>query len=203
MQILTAESYQASLGKLWWNKIALERPSTGMRERLMWLLATARIDYVSKYGGEVSYDSLAMKTYEIENRAATGGFKLNRFQLEDIDGGGVELASAWSTQIGQQAAYWPQRQVATALRAGSLSTSLGYDGVSFFNASHPVNPFDSSLGNYANVFTGAASGVYPGALPIDPSVTIEVAFAILVSPKVSLKFESNCPARKKRRSEPP
>jgi phage major head subunit gpT-like protein len=48
--------------------------------------------------------------------------------------------------------------------------------VAFFSGSHPLNPFDASVGTYTNNFT-AGSG--PGAVPIDTSVTVDVALANL------------------------
>jgi len=58
----------------------------------------------------------------------------------------------------------------------------GYDGVPFWSKIHPTHPLIASLGTYANMFTGSpvgASGLtpaYPGALPIDDSVSLDTAF---------------------------
>jgi hypothetical protein len=56
---------------------------------------------------------------------------------------------------------------------------VAYDGQIYFSGSHPNNPFDTSAGVYANDFTGAASGSYPGAVPIHDAVTVDVAFTNL------------------------
>jgi hypothetical protein len=74
-------------------------------------------------------------------------------------------------------AYWPQLQVTKALLNGA--NGIGYDGVSFFNTAHPYNPFATANGTYANVFTGAASGLYPGAAPIDDTIPIDTAITNL------------------------
>jgi phage major head subunit gpT-like protein len=176
MRLISNTEYNRLVAKLWYSSITKHMPSTGKRERLIWLLDTAKIQYVNRLGGEVEFEDLLSNTFEFENKAATGGFELNRFQLEDHDGGGVQLATQWSRQIGVYAAYWPQKQVGTALRLGGAATSLGYDLLPFFSTAHPVNPFDSSAGVYANDFTGAASGAYPGACPIDASVPLDTAF---------------------------
>lgn len=173
MRRIQSRAYDRLLSNLVWTRFAKQSTMTGRREILTWLLDTARIDYVNELGGETEFDTLVMQTTEIESKSATGGLKLNRNQLDDHDGGGVQLAAEWSRGIGQYAAYWPQKQVFKALREGE-STSA-YDGSNFFATDHPVNPFDSSAGTYANIFTGPASGSYPGALPIDDSVTVDVA----------------------------
>lgn len=170
MRVVSAREYERLSRNLYWQKLAKEMPSTGRAERLIWLLDSAKIEYVSRLGGEVTFDDIISNTTEFEAKAATAGLKLNRFQLEDHDGGGVQLAAHWSRQMGSYAAYWPQKQVAQAIRVNGNT----YDGLSYFNAAHPLNPFES-VGTYANDFTGAASGIYPGAVPIDSSVTLDVA----------------------------
>jgi Mu-like prophage major head subunit gpT len=158
---------------------AKERPSTGMREQLIWMMDTAKIEYVDKFGGTVKFEEMVANIKEYENKAATAGLKLNAYQFDDLNGGGIEQAANWARQIGHLAAYWPREQILTAVRNGELATSTTYDGQAFFSTAHPVNPFDTVTGNFANLFTGAASGVYPGACPIDASVTLDVAFTNL------------------------
>jgi phage major head subunit gpT-like protein len=53
--------------------------------------------------------------------------------------------------MGVQAALWPGDLVAAVMQAGAAAGSLCYDGQPFFNASHPVNMDDSSLGTYSNL----------------------------------------------------
>lgn len=177
MKVISSNEYTRLQRRQWWNLVAKERPLTGKRERLIWLLDTARIDYVNRLGGEVTFEEILSNTMEIEGKAATGGLQLNRVQLDDHDGGGVELAAHWAKGVGAMAAYWPQKQVAKAL----LANGLAYDGQNFFDTDHPVNPFETAFGNYANDLTGSASGVYPGACPIDPTnaATLDIAFANL------------------------
>lgn len=161
---------------MWWTKVAKERPSTGLRERLIWLLNTAGIQYSDKGGGFVEFDNVISDTFEFENKPATTGLKLNVDTFTDHDGGGVELAAHWAADVTSYGVYWPQKQIASAMRLGTAATSLSYDGQIFFSTAHPLNPFDTSLGVFANRFTGSASGSYPGAIKIDDSVTLDVAF---------------------------
>jgi phage major head subunit gpT-like protein len=178
MRTITARDYQRLSSNLWWNSVAPEISITGARERLVWLLDTAKIEYVNKLGGEQNFEDVLTHTTEYEAKSAAAALKLQRTQLDDTDGPGVGLAQQWSSTIGQYAAYWPQKQVATAVRNGGLSTSLAYDGLPFFSASHLLNPLDPSSAVFANDFTGAASGAYPGACPIN-GVTLDVAFTNL------------------------
>lgn len=175
MRIVGAHEYERLNKETFWRKLAKELPSAGKRERMIWLLDTAKIEYVNRFGSEVTFEDILSNTIEYEAKAATGGFKIGRNELEDHDAGGVQLAAHWARQMGDYAAYWPQKQILKAINAGTLASSLAYDGLPFFSASHVLNPFDTSLGTYVNLFTGGASaGVTPGACPIN-GVTTDVA----------------------------
>lgn len=175
MQIIGSEEYQRLLSQLWYKSITKEVPMTGKSQRFQWLLDTAGIQYTDRLGGGVEFEELMMNTMEFTVKAATDGLILNKYQFEDSDGGGVNFAASWARQVGAYAAYWPQKQVASAVNLGSAAASLAYDGQIFFSSAHPVNPFDSSLGVYSNEFTGAASGLYPGACPIN-GVAVDTAY---------------------------
>ncbi|AKF06073.1 Mu-like prophage major head subunit gpT family protein [Sandaracinus amylolyticus] len=175
MRTITTNEFARLTRNLWWNKIAKRIDSKSKKERIAWLLETAKIERTIKGGGQMVFEDIVGTTTEFENENAVAGLKLKKEQLEDHDGNGVQLATHWSKQVGALAAYWPQEVVANAIKANPVT----YDGLAFFHNAHPVNPFASEYGTYANLFTGAAAGVYPGALPIDASVTVEVALANL------------------------
>lgn len=179
MRVITLQEYQRLLGDLYYSKFTKELPSTGKRERLQWLIDTASIQYVNRLGGEVEFDDIVSQTTEFTAKAATNGLRLNRFQLEDHDGGGVDLAGQWSRTVGAYAAYWPQKQVLDAVRKGGDATSLAYDGEIFFSKAHPLNPFDSAAGTYSNYFAGTTGDTTFRKAPIDESVTVEAAVANL------------------------
>src|SRR5690606_29195271 len=44
---------------------------------------------------------------------------------------------------------------------------------------HQVNPYRPTVGLFHNILTSTASGAYPGACPIDTSVSLDVAMANL------------------------
>jgi phage major head subunit gpT-like protein len=173
MRVITAREYERLLSKLWWNKIAKTGPNSGAkRERVSWLLDTARIQQTGR-GGNVEFEDIVSQTTEVEHINAAAGLKIKKEQFEDVDGNGIDYATHWSRQMGAYAAYWPQKMVARSI----LANGLTYDGQAMFSAAHPVNPFNVAAGTFANIFTGAAAGAYPGAVPIDGSVTVETAVA--------------------------
>jgi len=171
MRLITSRQYERLNKALWWPKMAKRMPSGAKKERVTWLLDTAKIERTISGGGQVSFEDIVSSTTEFENLNAAAGLELKKEQLEDLDGNGVQLATHWARQIGAYAAYWPQKMVAAAL----LANGTTYDTKAFFATDHPVNPYDTASPTFRNKFTSTASGIYPGALPIDASVTVEVA----------------------------
>jgi phage major head subunit gpT-like protein len=189
MQVIAEQEYQRLLANLWYSKVAKERPTGETRkQRLIWTLDTAGIQYQDRLQGDTIFEELLATSQEYEWKAATGGLEVQKVELEDLDGGGIDQASEWSRQVGAYAAYWPQKQIATLIRNGGSSGFTSYDGQIFFSNAHPINVLASEVGTFANIFTGAAASTpatdpqdasYPGALPIDNSVTVDVALANL------------------------
>ena len=172
MQVITEREYDRLNSNLWWKSITKLRGSTGRRDVFTWLLSTAQIKDQGK-GGNIAFDDLVTAYSEIESKFAGAGLKLTKAQLEDTDGGGMDLAGQWSADIGAYMSYWPQKQVTYFMKnAHTASIVTGYDKKAFFATDHPVNPFNEQAGIYQNIFTGAevnASGntpYYPGACPI-------------------------------------
>ncbi len=173
MRLVAEEDYNRLLSNLWWQMVAKTMPSTAKRERINWLLDTAKIERTLAGGGEVSFEDILSRTTEYVNENASAGLRLKKEELEDHDGNGVQLATHWARQMGAYAAYWPQKEVASAIRLNGNT----YDGLPFFSAigsPHLVNPFKAAAGSFANDFTGASAGSYPGAVPIN-GVTFDVA----------------------------
>jgi phage major head subunit gpT-like protein len=173
MQIITENEYSRFAQNLWWNTIAKVRPSTGRRELVLWLLSTAMIKDQGVDGGNIRFDDLVSKMTEFENRYSGAGLKLRRAQLEDTDGGGMDLAAQWSADVGAYMGYWPQKLVVNLLKNGdTASLFTAYDGKAYFADDHPVNPF-KSVGTYANLLTSS------NAFPIDDGQDIDDALANL------------------------
>jgi len=173
MRVIAEREYERLLSNLWWQMVAKVMPSGAKRERINWLLDTARIERTIAGGGQVSFEDIVSRTTEFVNLNAAAGLELKKEELEDHDGNGVQLATHWSRQMGAYAAYWPQKMIADAIKANDDT----YDALPFFSpigTPHLVNPFKPAAGSFANHFTGAAAGSYPGAVPIN-GVTFDVA----------------------------
>jgi len=182
MRIISANEYERLTANLWWQTVARTMDSASKKERINWLLDTAKIErpQASHGGGQAIFEDLVMQTQEYENENAVAGLELKKEQLEDLDGNGVQLAAHWSRMMGAQAAYWPQKMLAQAV----LANGNTYDSLPFFSpigSPHPVNPFNTGAGTFANDFTGAAAGIYPGAVPV--TGTLDVALDNLNSVK--------------------
>jgi hypothetical protein len=185
MQVITEREYDRLSANLWWKNITKLRGSTGRRDVFTWLLSTAQIKDQGK-GGNIAFDDLVSTYTEIETKFAGAGLKLTKAQLEDTDGGGMDLAGQWSAHIGAYMSYWPQKQVTYFMKnAHTASIFTGYDKKAFFASDHPVNPFNDVAGTYQNILAGGSAPAngntpaYPGACPIDESVTTEVALVNL------------------------
>lgn len=175
MRTISAREYERLVKNLWWRAVARIMPSTAKKERINWLLDTAKIERpnASHGGGQAIFEDVVMQTTEYQNQNAVAGLELKKEQIEDLDGNGVQLASHWSRQMGAQAAYWPQKTLAAAIKANGNA----YDGIPYFSpigVPHPVNPFNPGAGSFANSFTGVAAGIYPGAVPVS-GVPVDVA----------------------------
>lgn len=183
MQRLTEQEYNRLNANLWWQKITKVRSTMARRDIVYWLLSTATIKDQGK-GGNIAFEDLVSTYTEFETKFSGDGLKLRRAQLEDTDGDGLNLGSEWSAQIGAYMAYWPQKQVTQMLKnAHDPLKFTGYDGKAFFASDHPINPYNEGAGTFSNIFTGAAGGLlgsaYPGAVPIDESVSLDTALSNL------------------------
>lgn len=180
MRVIQEDEYARFMASenQWWEPFVKVQPSMSRRELFFWVLSTARIE-AQGYGGNVEFEDMSIIEADYTVLDAGKGIKIRKNKFEDLynntqGGEGIMLAEAWTRQISAQAAYWPQRQVAALLNAGE--TGKSYDGVPYFSSSHPYNPLDDASATFSNIFTSTASGIYPGALKIDESVTLDVAY---------------------------
>lgn len=169
---ISERSYENKLKHVVWPKFTKVMPSGSSQEIVAWLLNTARIKRNGQ-GGNIRFNSLAQVKQTYVNGNFYDALELEHNQMTDLDGHGVDLAATWNSACGADIAYFRQRELVTLLLQGE--SGLCYDGLSYFNASHPVHPLMPGSALYANIFTGGDSGAYPGACPIDPAVTADVA----------------------------
>jgi hypothetical protein len=176
------EMARITLGEnLWWKKLVKEMTSQNRKETKAWILSTAQI-YPEGKGGNTRFDDQVTQAQEFEHTRFGTGLRIDFDQLTDNDGKGFDFAGEWASQTGALTQYFPQEQAASMILNGEVATAANpfgaaYDGKAFFAKDHPLNPYKTSVGTYANLMSGAASGIYPGACPIDDTVTIDQARA--------------------------
>jgi len=174
MKARTSNAYATLNSETWWNKVCKVESSDSLKTIAYWLLSTAQIRDQGTLGGNIHFADQSSVKFEYETKYAGEGLRLRRQQLEDLDGMGIELASAWSRDIGAYMAYWPQKLAAHALRNGhTAALYTAYDSKAFFATDHPVNPNKASAGTYANLLTAS------DAADISTAVTADVALANL------------------------
>lgn len=174
MRAITENEYARFSANMWWSRFMRVMPSSSSKEIVSWLLSTAQIETLDKQGGQMPFEDLVAKYTTFENKYAGAGLRLQRRQIEDLDGNGLDLAAKWSGDIGAQMSYWPQKQLVTLLKNGHLTTGPGgaaYDTKAFFATDHPVNPFLPGAGTFSNLITAADHSIH--------DVTADVALANL------------------------
>ena len=178
MQLIQEQEYAYMTSELWAPAVYRARPSQSRVELIQWFLSTATMTDEDE-GGNVAFDDMAAINTSITNRTAGRGLELKLEQLEDIDGGGAQMAAQWVREESQLAAYWPQLKTADLMNTGaSLSTATAtYDGLALFHTAHYVNPVEkgslSVPSGYATTYRNLHTSA--NALPIDDSVSLEVA----------------------------
>src|SRR6516165_10522674 len=189
MRAISEQEYARRLSSefTWWNKVCRTMNIEGKTERITWLLSTAMIEPTGPTGsGLLTFEELVTQTVEYPTFRHGKGIRVQRDQIEDLNGTGLEELTEWSAQIGNEIAYYPQRLAAQLLLNGANTdgSANAYDTVPFFADNtartiggvsvkgHPYNPYRPSLGGYQNWLHGSSSGAYPGALPIDDTVSV-------------------------------
>jgi hypothetical protein len=161
MRVIQENTYAAALKNLWWKRVATELPSTASAEHLFFLITGGAMDYASE--GNREFLEQAVARIDAAARFFTvPGIEILKSELDDSDGAGLHKATQWSAETAAKAALFAQQKLAAEL----VTNPVCYDGQPFFSVAHPNMLGDLSAGLFANDFTGAASGDYPGASPL-------------------------------------
>ena len=145
-------SWERREQNLWWRRLMQTRSTSSKKETLQWMINTAQIR-AQNNGGKTSFEDLMEHFHEIEITNFGDGLTLNANDVKDADGAGIRRSAEWATNIASAGAYWPQEQAALLLKNGKVD--VGYDGVPFFSANHPINPVIGAVGGtYSNLITG-------------------------------------------------
>jgi phage major head subunit gpT-like protein len=111
-----------------------------------------------EFKGDVTYRSIFEKSFELVPKTWQDGVS----ELASI----VEAPDfiGWPGQADAMASA--ARSLPNEIISGLLEANAAHalDGLSFFNASHPVNVLDSALGTFLNTFTGANTAASSTAL---------------------------------------
>ncbi len=195
MQEIMVDTTRDLTENMWWSELTKTRTSGALKDIFFWAINTFRLRDEGQEGGNKHFEEMASKQTEITHRHAGGGIILKNDQLLDQDGRGIEQASIWSRGAAEQMAYWPQDKTTHFLKNAHLTGPNGgytcYDGLAYFSTGHLLNPAKSSVGKFANLFTGTAGAggadandpikaMYPGAVSIGPGVDRDDALDALI-----------------------
>lgn len=101
---------------------------------------------LEEWTGPRTVESLARNAYSITAKKFQKTVGVPREAFED-DNTSVYMAQLET--FGQQTAAWPDQQVAAKLALGEVDKC--YDGLSYFNTAHPVEPGSGSSATFSNM----------------------------------------------------
>ncbi len=101
--------------------------------------------------GERVYQQLSRYAYTLVNRTFDNSVEVG---IDDFEDEQYEGYTTLFQMLGEQGDELPEDLLVDALKGGELATSLSYDEVPFFSASHRLEPAVASTA-YPNLFTGA------------------------------------------------
>lgn len=178
-------TYLSLLSEMFWTRLTKVHNTDSKSEIFEWFIQSAQIKQATPAdGGEsvgpMNFEELSTSLLEIAPARFDQGFRINKMKWLNLLNKGMDPVAEWVRQQGEYATYMPQRELCIKIMNGGAATSKCYDGQPYFSTAHPNHPNIPGNGTFANDLTGAASGSYPGAVPIDNSVTVDVALDNLV-----------------------
>jgi hypothetical protein len=161
MRVIQENVFASAMANIWWPEFMRDVPSEASAEHLYVLMTGGAMGFGTE--GNREFLEQSIKRIDMEPKFFTApGLKLLRSELDDSDGAGFQKASQWAGDTAVKGALFPQQRLA----AGLLENPVCIDGQNFFDTDHPLMPGDPNSGIWANDFTGAADGDYPGAVNI-------------------------------------
>ena len=128
--------------------LTTEEPSSTLQNTYAW---PDRLPKLREWIGERQEKNVSIFPMTVINRKFEETISVTRDQFEDDT---YKLLSFLPIGLGEASAKYPDYILRDLLEAGE--TTLCYDGQDFFSTSHPVNPFNTALGNYTNLQTACA-----------------------------------------------
>jgi hypothetical protein len=172
MKLLASTEYDRLSQDLVWQSIAktIDLTDGFSEERVVIPVETAMISH-DVAEGYINFRDQVTYSMVFKTKFASEGLRIMRSQMTDSPLGAATAAS-WAKQMGALFAYEPERLTLNAVKSNPVCQ---YDSLTYFNTAHPINPSRPGGTKFANQFVGSASGSYPGACPIDVSVSVDVA----------------------------
>lgn len=127
----------------WWEQLATKVTSTTGSNRYAW---TGLLPRMREWTGSRILKNLAGRVVELVNKDWEATIAVDRNSIED-DHLGIYLPEI--NAMGEAGASLANDAIAAALLAATTTT--GYDGQAFFNASHPINTDISGGTTYSNL----------------------------------------------------
>lgn len=135
----------------WYKKLATDVPSTSAENVYAWM---TRLPKMREWIGPRVIHNIASLEHTIRNKKFEDTVAVPAEAIEDDTFG---IYNSVAKELGMQAKLWPEDLLARLLLDGEASTSLAYDGVSFFDTDHPSNAATSTTGSQRNYWsTGMA-----------------------------------------------
>lgn len=134
--------------RVWAPEISMEVPSGTEEEIYAWMHELPTVRKWAK-GSARKANRLGANAYRLTNEKYEGTVVVEREKVED-DRLGIYMPMFDS--LGRQVAKWPDREIAKLIHANSVC----WDGLSFFNTAHVVDPNGDTSITYANDFTTEA-----------------------------------------------
>lgn len=164
-------------------------PSSTRENHYGWI---DRLPGLREWLGERVVQNVSTREYTLKNKLFEDTLGLDRIDIEDDQLGVFNMSL---DMLAYQVRIFPDAKLVTPLiQGGEDAGSIGFDGVSFFSASHPVNLDNSGAGTYSNYDStgvaltapnfqakraqmmglkgadGSPLGVYPNLLMVPPAL---------------------------------
>ena len=154
---------------IWHDQLATVVPSSNRTNTYGWM---QRLPQMRQWLGPRILQNVSASSYTLQNEPYELTVAVDRDDFEDANLG---TYTPLMSELGRQARKWPDELCRAALQAGA-TTGIGFDGLSFFNVAHTIDPagVQSNLfaatpltpANYGDVREAMASYTGEDGLPL-------------------------------------
>jgi phage major head subunit gpT-like protein len=118
---------------IWHDQLATVVPSSNRTNTYGWM---QRLPRMREWLGPRILQNVSASSYTLANLPYELTVAVDRDDFEDANLG---TYAPLMSEMGRQARKWPDELCRNALQAGA-TTGIGFDGLSFFNVAHPIDP---------------------------------------------------------------